>query len=303
MERKGILETGLRIGLIVLLAAGLAACGRETSVSGGALAAARPPSGKAPEGAQAASGPASAPAGAVPAPVAKPESAVFEYRYTSVRIQDPEAVRYRAEFRFHPDGTIRLAELREIRAGAETPLARVESEPAQGGYKVAYKSFGTTPRGYDYVLGWSESGLTVTAGGEATGFRFDPAGRVFTIPWDKGAETYSPGPDGSVQGELVLAGKREWFGRYVKRDGTLKFEEIYPDGSVDREMTLKPSGSDSGSVSCSGAADSFYEGTLTGVSLFPRGGRYPASAYNLILITDLWMTEERYPFFALSLLE
>lgn len=301
MAHKGFRTTAARFGRIALLtaglvaglAAGLAACGPGASERASAEA-------KAPSGTSGA--PAAAPStGAGPA--AGPEAAVFEYRYTSVRIEDPGAVRYRAEFRFHPDGTIRRAELREIRSGTETPLASAVSEPLQGGYKVAYRSFGRDPGGYDYTLGWSETGLTVTAGGEATGFRFDPAGRIFTIPWDKGAETYSPGPDGSVLGELVLAGERQWGGRLFKSGGSLRFEDRYPDGSVDRECVLKAAGPDAWSVSCTGSADSFYEGSLTGASLFPRGGVYPASAYNLIIVTDLWMTEERFPFFCLSLLE
>jgi|GEM_PF-3410870 len=285
-----------------VLALGLGACSR--GAPGSDRSAPPEAAGTAPEGA---SDSGSATAGSGPAatssPAPAPEAAVFEYRYTSVRIEDPRAVLYRAEFRFHPDGTLRSAELRELRGGTEARLASAVSEPFNGGYKVTFRSFGKDPGGYEYTLGWSGKGLTAIAGGETTGFRLDPADRVFTIPWDKGSETYSPGPAGSFLGELVLSGKRQWFGRYLRKDGTLKFEEIYPDGSVDREMILKPFGPDLWSVSCTGAADSFYEGKLSGVSLFPRGGNYPASAYNLILITDLWMTEERYPFFALSLLE
>jgi predicted small lipoprotein YifL len=292
MEKNGNRATAARVGLILLLAASLAACGRGT-----------PGSVPEAEEARASPGTPGAPAVAPPASSTPPAAAIFEYRYTSVRIEDPGAVRYRAEFRFHPDGTIRSAELREIRAGAETPRASVVSEPFQGGYRVVFRSFGRDPGGYDYVLGWSETGLSVTAGGEATGFRFDPAGRVFTIPWDRGAETYSPGPDGSVLGELVLSGERQWSGRLFQSGGSLRFEDRYPDGSVDRECDMKPSGPGAWSVSCTGSADSFYEGTLTGTSLFPRGGVYPASAFNLILVTDLWMTEERFPFFCLSLLE
>ena len=302
MECRGICGTGYRFSLIVLMAVCLAACGGRAPDSGGVPSAAKAASDKAPT-AQPTNSSTDPKTAAGSTPAVKPEAAVFEYGYTSVRIENPEAVRYRTEFGFHPDGTIRRAELRELRSGAETRLALVESEPLQGGYKVNYQSFGESPKGYGYTLGWSESGLKVIADGETTGFMFDPTERVFRIPWDKGLETYSPGPDGSIQGELVLSGDRVWFGRYIKIDGTLKFEEIYPDGSVDREMILKPSGPDAWSVSCTGAADSFYEGKLTGLSLFPRGGKYPASAYNLIVITDLWMTEERYPFFALSLLE
>lgn len=296
MEHEVLRRTGARIGLIFLLsvslAAGLAACGP-----------ADPEPDRAPPEAQAPSGTADARAAAPPVSANPPEAAVFEYRYTSVRIENPDAVRYRAEFRFHPDGTIRRAELREIRAGTETLRASAVSEPVPGGYRVTYRSFGEEPGGYEYTLGWSETGLKVIAGGEETGFRLDPAGRVFTIPWDRGAETYSPGPDGSVLGELVLSGERQWSGRLFESEGSLRFEDRYPDGSVDRECVLKAAGSDAWSVSCTGSADSFYEGTLTGSSLFPRGGTFPASAYNLIIVTDLWMTEERLPFFCLSLLE
>ncbi len=292
MNHDGIRVTTARVGLILLLAVNLAACGRGA-----------PGAERGAEAAPASPGAAGDPAAVPPVPATRPETAVFEYRYTSVRIEDPGAVRYRAEFRFHPDGTIRSAELREIRDGAETLRASAVSEPLQGGYKVAYRSFGGDPGGYDYTLGWSETGLSVTAGGEATGFRFDPAGRIFTIPWDKGAETYSPGPDGSVLGELVLSGERQWSGRLFNSGGSLRFEDRYPDGSEDRECVLKAEGPDAWSVSCTGSADSFYEGSLTGASLFPRGGVYPASAYNLIIVTDLWMTEERFPFFCLSLLE
>lgn len=296
MEHEVLRRTGARVGpiflLAVSLAAGLAACGR-----GG------PGPDREPAAAQAPSGTADARAAAPPVSANPPEAAVFEYRYTSVRIADPGAVAYRAEFRFHPDGTIRRAELREIRAGGETLRASAVAEPLEDGYRITYRTFGAAPGGYEYTLGWSGTGLKVTAGGEETGFRFDPAGRVFTIPWDKGRETYSPGPDGSVLGELVLAGERQWSGRLFKSGGDLRFEDRYPDGSVDRECILKAAGPDGWSVSCTGAADSFYEGTLTGASLFPRGGIFPASAYNLIIVTDLWMTEERFPFFCLSLLE
>ena len=291
MVYSGIHRTAARVGLVFLLAASLAACGRGA-----------PGPDRVPAEAGTSSGAAGVQA-APPASGAPPEAAVFEYRYTSVRIEDPGAVRYRAEFRFHPDGTIRRAELREIRTGTETLLASAVSEPFQGGYKVGYRSFGRDPGGYEYTLGWSGAGLSVTAGGEATGFRFDPTGRVFTIPWDRGAETYSPGPDGSVLGELVLSGSRQWSGRLFKDGGTLRFEDQYPDGSVDRECVLKPEDPNAWTVSCTGAADSFYEGTLAGARLFPRGGTFPASAYNLIIVTDLWMTEERFPFFCLSLLE
>ncbi len=292
MVHNGIRQTTARVGLVLLLAVSLAACGRGA-----------PEPDRAPEAAQASPGAAGAPAAAPSASATPPESAIFEYRYTSARIGDPDSVRYRAEFRFHPDGTIRSAELREIRAGTETRLASAISEPRGGGYKVSFRDFGEDPRGYEYVLGWSESGLSVTAGGETTGFRFDPAGRVFTIPWDKGLETYSPGSDGSVLGELVLSGTRRWNGRLFKKEGTLRFEDYFSDGGVDRELVLAPAGPDAWSASCTGAADSYYEGTLAGASLFPRGGSYPGSAYNLVIVTDLWMGEERFPFFCLSLLD
>lgn len=285
-------KTLVRVGMIALLAVGLAACGRGA-----------PGPDRAPAAAQASSGTAAVQTASRPASAAPPEAAVFEYRYTSVRIADPEAVLYRAVFRFHPDGTLRSAELREVRGGVESLRASSVSEPVPGGYKVAYRSFGPEPGGYEYELGWGGAGLTVTAGGEVTGFRFDPAGRVFTIPWDRGAETYAPGPEGGVQAELVLSGERQWNGRLFKNEGALRFEDRYSDGSVDRECVLKPSGPDTWTVSCTGAADSYYEGSLTGASLFPRGGMYPGSVYNLVILTDLWMTEERLPFFCLSLLE
>ncbi len=289
MDHNGILGTASRVGLIFLLAAGLAACGRVATGPDRAPGAAP--------------GPAEASGPIAPEPPTRPESSAFEYRYTSVRIADPGAVLYRAVFRFHPDGTLRAAELREIRGGAESLRASSVSEPVAGGYKVSYRSFGPDPVGYEYVLGWGGTGLTVTAGGEATGFRFDPADRVFTIPWDRGAETYAPGPAGSVLAELVLSGRREWNGRLFKSEGSLRFEDRYPDGSVDRECVLKPAGPETWTVSCTGAADSYFEGTLTGASLFPRGGTYPGSVFNLVILTDLWMTEERLPFFCLSLLE
>ena len=233
----------------------------------------------------------------------RPETAVFEYSYTSVRIPDPGSVRYRMEFRFHPDGTIRSAELREYRADSETLLATAESEPQGGGYRVSYRSLGRDASAYSYSLGRSDRGLVVKVGEEVTGFRYDTAERVFTIPWENGSETYAFEPDGSVRAERILSAKKEWSARLYRRDGDLRYQDYFSDGEVDRELLMKRSGPDAWAIDFTGSADSYYEGRLSGASLFPKGGAFPAAFYNLLIVMDFYMMEERFPFFCLSLLE
>ncbi|HSV55965.1 MAG TPA: hypothetical protein VLH39_02520, partial [Magnetospirillaceae bacterium] len=184
-----------------------------------------------------------------------------------------------------------------------TLLASAATEPSGEGYRVSYRSYGENAAAYEYSMSFTEKGLVVTAGGVMTGFRYDPEAKVFSIPWENGLETHTKNPDGTVRSELVLDGRRAWSARLYRKDGILRFEDFDPDGTPDRVMELIPEGPDTWTVSFTGSADSYYDGRITGASLFPRGAAYPPAIYNLLVVMDFWISEERFPFFSLSLLD